>query len=220
MTTLDTLAQTSQQLGQGMLVSISIFLMTLLFTFPVGMLVAICRMSKNRFVSNAAKVYISILRGTPLMLQLIVVRYSPYYVFGYSLNNYPVFLAVILAFVLNYSAYFGEIYRAGIQSIPIGQYEAASVLGYSKFQTFFKIILPQVIKRVLPPITNEVITLVKDTSLAQVLAVREMFTYAKQLSNAQASLMALFIAGCFYYVFNFVVALIMQRLEKKLNYYR
>jgi len=207
-------------LASGLVISVSIFVLTLLFTFPFGMLVALCRMSKNRFLSGLARVYISILRGTPLMLQLLVVYFGPYYLFGCNLASYPAFLAVIIAFVLNYSAYFGEIYRAGIQSIPVGQYEAASVLGYSKSQTFFKIILPQVVKRILPPITNEVITLVKDTSLAQVLAVQEMFTLAKQVANAQASLVALMAAGVFYYVFNFAVALFMERLEKKLNYYR
>ena len=127
---------------------------------------------------------------------------------------------VIVAFVLNYSAYFAEIYRAGITSIPVGQYEAATVLGYTKAQTFFKIILPQVIKRIVPPVTNEVITLVKDTSLAQVLAVQEMFTIAKQLANAQSSMVALVVAGVFYYVFNFVVALVMERIEARLDYYR
>ena len=129
-------------------------------------------------------------------------------------------MAVIVAFVLNYSAYFAEIYRAGITSIPVGQYEAATVLGYTKAQTFFKIILPQVIKRIVPPVTNEVITLVKDTSLAQVLAVQEMFTIAKQLANAQSSMVALVVAGVFYYVFNFVVALVMERIEARLDYYR
>ena len=121
---------------------------------------------------------------------------------------------------MNYSAYFAEIYRGGIASIPIGQYEAATVLGYSKQQTFFKIILPQVIKRIIPPITNEIITLVKDTSLAQVISVMEMFTIAKQIANAQSSMLALVIAGVFYYVFNFLVAVVMEQIEKKLDYYR
>lgn len=208
-----------QLLSRGLLLSVAIFMLTLLLAFPGGLLVALCRMSRNIVLRNLARIYISVLRGTPLMLQLLVVYFGPYYLFGLSLAGYPAFLAVIIAFGLNYSAYFSEIYRAGIQSIPAGQYEAAAVLGYSKIQTFFKIILPQVIKRILPPITNEVITLVKDTSLAQVLAVREMFTLAKQISNAQASLTALAVAGLFYYIFNFIVAMFMERMERRLSYY-
>ncbi|NLG13696.1 MAG: amino acid ABC transporter permease, partial [Lentisphaerae bacterium] len=176
--------------------------------------------SRNCLLRNAMRLYISVMRGTPLMLQLLIVYFGPYYLFGLSLKNYPAFLAVIIAFVLNYAAYFAEIYRGGIASIPVGQYEAATVLGYTKGQTFFKIILPQVIKRILPPITNEVITLVKDTSLAQVIAVLEMFTIAKQIANQQASMMPLIAAGVFYYVFNFVVAFTMERIEQKLNYYQ
>ena len=208
------------QLFIGLGLSLAIFVLTLLFTFPCGLLVALGRMSNNIVMRNIMRIYISILRGTPLMLQLIVVYFGPYYLFGWSLKNYPAFMAVIIAFVLNYSAYFAEIYRAGILSIPIGQYEAASLLGYTRMQTFMKIILPQVIKRIVPPITNEVITLVKDTSLAQVLAVQEMFTIAKQIANAQASMVALVTAGIFYYIFNFVVAFAMARIEAKLNYYR
>ena len=208
------------KLTRGLLTSVNIFFLTLLFTFPFGLLVALVRMHKNPILNNIARIYISIMRGTPLMLQLLIVYFGPYYVFGWSLKNYPPFLAVIIAFVLNYSAYFAEIYRSGIASIPIGQYEAATVLGYSKQQTFFKIILPQVIKRIVPPITNEIITLVKDTSLAQVISVLEMFTIAKQIANAQASMLALVIAGVFYYVFNFLVAVVMEQIEKKLDYYR
>ena len=209
-----------QQLSTGLLVSVAIFLLTLLFAFPLGLLLALGRMSKKNWLKNAVKVYISIMRGTPLMLQMLVVYFGPYFLFGWSLKSYPAFMAAIIAFSLNYAAYFAEIYRAGIESIPIGQYEAAQVLGYSPAQTFFKIILPQVIKRILPPVTNEVITLVKDTSLAQVIAVIEMFTTAKQLANSLSSMMPLMVAGVFYYVFNFVVALIMEQCEKKLSYYR
>ena len=208
------------KLTGGLLTSVNIFFLTLLFTFPFGLLVALVRMHKNPILNNIARIYISIMRGTPLMLQLLIVYFGPYYVFGWSLKNFPPFLAVIIAFVLNYSAYFAEIYRAGIASIPVGQYEAATVLGYSKQQTFFKIILPQVIKRIVPPITNEIITLVKDTSLAQVISVLEMFTIAKQIANAQSSMLALVIAGVFYYVFNFLVAIVMEQIEKKLDYYR
>ena len=208
------------KLTGGLLTSVNIFFLTLLFTFPFGLLVTLVRIHKNPILNNIARIYISIMRGTPLMLQLLIVYFGPYYVFGWSLKSFPPFLAVIIAFVLNYSAYFAEIYRAGIASIPIGQYEAATVLGYSKQQTFFKIILPQVIKRIVPPITNEIITLVKDTSLAQVISVLGMFTIAKQIANAQSSMLALVIAGVFYYVFNFLVAIVMEQIEKKLDYYR
>lgn len=207
-------------LGKGVLYSVGLFFLTILFAFPLGLIVAFARMSKNPIICNITRVYISIMRGTPLMLQLLIVYFGPYYVFGMSLKNYPEFMAAVIAFVLNYSAYFAEIYRGGISSIPVGQYEAANVLGYSKNQTFFKIILPQVIKRILPPVTNEVITLVKDTSLAQVIAVVETFTIAKQLANAQASMLPLICAGVYYYIFNFIVAIAMERIEKKLNYYR
>ncbi|MGN0878698.1 MAG: amino acid ABC transporter permease [Oligosphaeraceae bacterium] len=210
----------ARQLLGGLWISVQIFVLTLVFTFPFGLVVALGRMSRNAVLRNVTRIYVSVMRGTPLMLQLLVVFFGPYYLFGVSLKNYPPFVAVIVAFVLNYSAYFAEIYRAGITSIPVGQYEAATVLGYTKAQTFFKIILPQVIKRIVPPVTNEVITLVKDTSLAQVLAVQEMFTIAKQLANAQSSMVALVVAGVFYYVFNFVVALVMERIEARLDYYR
>jgi len=211
---------TLMQLGSGMVVSIEIFLLTLLFSLPLGLLVAFGRMSKIKPVQVLVKVYIAIMRGTPLMLQLIVVYFAPFYIFGLKISQGYRFVAVIIAFSINYAAYFAEIYRAGIESIPIGQYEAAEVLGYSKSQTFFKIIFPQVIKRILPPVTNETITLVKDTSLAFVIAVAEMFTIAKQISAKQASVSALMVAGLFYFVFNYVVAYIMEFFEKKLSYYR
>ena len=159
------------------------------------------------------------MRGTPLMLQLIVVYFAPYYVFGRTINGFR-FPAIIIAFSINYAAYFAEIYRGGIESMPKGQYEAAEVLGFNKFQTFFKIIFPQVIKRILPSVTNETITLVKDTSLAFVLAEVEMFTMAKQIAAKDASIMPLMVAGLFYFVFNAIVAFIMDRFEKKLSYYR
>lgn len=211
---------TFMQLLSGMVVSVEIFLLTLLFALPLGLLVAFGRMSKNRMIQTLVKVYIAIMRGTPLMLQLIVVYFAPFYIFGFKISQGYRFIAVIIAFSINYAAYFAEIYRAGIESIPIGQYEAAEVLGYSKRQTFFRIIFPQVIKRILPPVTNETITLVKDTSLAFVIAVAEMFTIAKQISAKQASVTALMVAGLFYFVFNYVVAYIMEFFEKKLSYYR
>ena len=208
------------QLTGGMVVSIEIFLLTLLFSLPLGLVVAFGRMSKNGIIKGIVKIYIAIMRGTPLMLQLIVVYFAPFYVFGIKISQSYRFVAVIIAFSINYAAYFAEIYRAGIESIPIGQYEAAKVLGYSRVQTFFKIIFPQVVKRILPPVTNETITLVKDTSLAFVIAVAEMFTIAKQIAAKQASVSALMVAGLFYFVFNYVVAFAMEALEKKLSYYR
>lgn len=206
------------QLGQGMLVTVEIFFLTLLFSLPLGLLVAFGRMSKNVLLKGISKIYISIMRGTPLMLQLIVVYFGPYYLFGTSLKGYR-FPAIIIAFAVNYAAYFAEIYRGGIESMPVGQYEAAEILGYGKVQTFFKIIFPQVMKRILPSITNETITLVKDTSLAFVLSQAEMFTLAKQIAAAETSIMPLMAAGLFYYIFNLLVAAIMERIEKSMDYY-
>lgn len=207
------------KLSEGMLTSISIFALTLAFSLPLGLFVALARMSKNALLQNLTRVYISIMRGTPLMLQLLVVYFGPYYLFGIRLSPNYRYWAVIIAFVINYAAYFAEIFRGGIESIPPGQYEAAKVLGYSSSQTFIKIILPQVIKRIIPSITNEVITLIKDTSLAFAIAVTEMFTIAKAIASSEKTLMAYVFAGLFYYVFNFIVAMIMERIEKKLNYY-
>lgn len=208
------------QLTEGFLVTVEIFVLTLLFAMPLGMLVALGRMSKNGVLRGLMKAYISIMRGTPLMLQILVVYFGPFYVFDLRMGAGYRFPAVIIAFVINYAAYFAEIYRAGIESIPLGQYEAAEVLGYSKVQTFFKIILPQVLKRVLPPVTNETITLVKDTSLAFTISLAEMFTVAKQIGAAEASVAPLLAAGVFYYAFNLLVATVMEKLEKKLAYYR
>ena len=202
------------ELLSGLLVSVEIFVLTLVFALPLGLLVALGRMSKFGIVRNVFRVYISVMRGTPLMLQLLVCF------FGISLPSGYRFIAVIIAFSLNYAAYFAEIYRGGIESMAVGQYEAARVLGYSAPQTFFKIILPQVIKRIIPPVTNEVITLVKDTSLAFSLSVLEMFTIAKQISSAHTTMVPFVVAGVFYYIFNFVVAAGMGLLEKRLNYYR
>ena len=209
-----------RELGTGMLITTEIFVLTLVFSMPLGMVLAFGRMARLKVLSFLTKLYISIMLGTPLMLQLIVVYFAPYYVFGMKNSKSYRMIDVILAFVLNYAAYFAEIYRSGIESMPVGQYEAAKVLGYSRVKTFFRIILPQVIKRVLPAVTNEMITLVKDTSLAFVLTVTEMFTIAKQIAAAQASVMPLMAAGVFYYIFNLVVAVVMEHVEKKLNYYR
>ena len=208
-----------EQLLGGLVTSIEIFLLTLLFSLPLGLLVSFGRMSKFTPLRWLMKIYISIMRGTPLMLQLIVVFFAPYYVFGISLSPDYRFTAVIIAFTINYAAYFAEIYRGGIESIPKGQYEAAQVLGYNKIETFFIIILPQVFKIILPSVTNEVITLVKDTSLSFVIAIPEMFTVAKQIAAADASIAALMVAGLFYYVFNLIVAFVMEKFEDKLSYY-
>ena len=208
-----------KQIASGFGSTLIIFNLTLLFSMPLGILVALGRMSKFKPLSILIQGIISVLRGTPLMLQLIVVFYGPYYLFGLKLSTSWRLYATLIGFSINYAAYFAEIFRAGIQSIPVGQTEAATVLGYTKAQTFLKIIFPQMIKRTIPPVTNEVITLVKDTSLAFVLAYQEMFTYAKQVSAAMSSLMPLFVAGVFYYVFNLVVTLVMNYIEKRLSYY-
>ena len=208
------------QLAGGMLVSTQIFVVTLVFSLPLGLLIAFGRMSKNRVIQGIVKAYISVMRGTPLMLQLMVVYFGPYYLFKIKIGNGYRLWAAFIGFIINYAAYFAEIYRSGIQSMPAGQYEAAKILGYSKTQTFFKIILPQVMKRILPSITNEVITLVKDTSLAFSISVLEMFAIAKALASSQTSLMPFVAAGVFYYVFNLIVAVAMEYIEKRLSYYQ
>lgn len=204
----------------GMIETVKIFLLTIVFTLPLGMIVAFGRMSRYSVIKYITKLYIAVMRGTPLMLQLLVVYYAPYYVFKIPLSMEYRFYAVIIGFVLNYAAYFAEIYRAGIESMPVGQYEAAKVLGYNKVQTFFKIILPQVIKKILPPMTNEIITLVKDTSLAFAISYIEMFSRAKAIAAAQTSMVPFVISGVFYFVFNLIVAFIMGRIEKRLDYYK
>jgi len=187
---------------------------------PVRVSLAVSLLRRFKPIQLIVKFLISILRGTPLMLQIIVAFFGPYYLFHMKLSASYRIIAVVLAFSINYAAYFAEIFRSGIESTPVGQYEAAQVLGYSKKQTFFKIILPQMIKRVLPPVTNEVITLVKDTSLAFVITYTEMFTVAKQIAAAQTTIMPLFVAGVFYFIFNAVVAWGMERIERSLAYYQ
>ena len=224
------------QMLEGLKITIKLFVVTLVLSLPLGLLISLFKeaVSKRptdnfvirwivkmpiRFIIN---VYLWVFRGTPLLLQLFFFYFGLTYVTlpnGESITL-SMFTAAVISFVLNYAAYFAEIYRSGIESMPVGQYEAAKVLGYSRVQTFFRIILPQVIKRVLPAVTNEMITLVKDTSLAFVLTVTEMFTIAKQIAAAQASVMPLMAAGVFYYIFNLVVAVVMEHVEKKLNYYR
>ncbi|MBO6092989.1 MAG: amino acid ABC transporter permease [Oscillospiraceae bacterium] len=207
------------KMSEGLGKTCAIFFLTLLFSLPLGMIVALLRMSKVKVVSTITRFFITVIRGTPLMLQLLAVTYGPYYLFRANVSRNKL-IPVVIAFSINYAAYFAEIYRGGIESISIGQYEAAEVLGYSKFQTFMRIILPQVIKRIMPSVTNEVVTLVKDTSMAFTVSYQEMFTIGKQIANSQTSFMPFVVAGVFYYIFNAIVDYLMGRIEKSLDYYR
>lgn len=213
-------AEFSSLFGQmvgGLWVTLAVFGLTLLFSLPLGLLIALGRLIKNKILRFPFTVYVLVLRGTPLLLQIIVIYFGPYYMFGL---NYDRFVGVVIAFALNYAAYFAEIYRGGILSIPSGQYEAGKVLGFTRSKIFFKIVLPQVIKRILPPVSNEVITLVKDTSLVQIIGVVELFRVAQTASSTSGVITPLFIAGAFYLVMNFVVTQVFSLLEKKLNYYK
>lgn len=214
-----TLSTMLSTMAIGMLRTFGVFALTLIGSLPLGMVVALLKKSRFAVVRWFISAYISVIRGTPLMLQLLVWYFGPFYLFGMNIGGWR-FPAVILGFVLNYAAYFAEIYRGGIESIPVGQYEAAEVLGYTHTQTFMRIILPQVIKRIMPSVTNEVITLVKDTSLAFTLAYQEVFSLAKQISASQTSFMPFVIAGVFYFVANYAVEFAMGRIEKALDYYK
>lgn len=207
------------KMGEGLSKTCAIFFLTLLFSLPLGMIVSLLRMSKSKIISSITRFIISVLRGTPLMLQLLAVTYGPYYLFRINVARNKL-IPVVIAFAINYAAYFAEIYRGGIESIPAGQYEAAKVLGYTKTQTFIKIILPQVVKCVLPSMTNEIVTLVKDTSLAFTVSYQEMFTIGKQIANSQTSFVPFIVAGVFYFVFNWIVDFIMGKAENRLNYFR
>ncbi len=207
------------KMSEGFEKTCAIFFLTLLFSLPLGMIVTLLSKSKIKAVSGITRFVISVLRGTPLMLQLIAVTYGPYYLFHLNVSREKL-IPVVIAFSINYAAYFAEIYRSGIESMPVGQYEAAAVLGYSKPQTFMKIILPQVIRRILPSVTNEIVTLVKDTSLAFTVSYQEMFTIGKQIANSQTSFIPFVVAGVFYYVFNALVSFIMRKVEKSMNYYK
>lgn len=207
------------KMSEGLGKTCAIFFLTLIFSLPLGIIVALLRMSRNKIISGITRFIISILRGTPLMLQLLAVTYGPYYLFGLSVSRNKL-IPVVIAFAINYAAYFAEIYRGGIESIPRGQSEAAEVLGYTKTQTFVRIILPQVVKRIMPSVTNEVVTLVKDTSMAFTVSYQEMFTIGKQIANSQTSFMPFVVAGVFYFVFNAVVDFAMGRIEKRLDYYK
>lgn len=214
-----TLATMILKMSEGLGKTCAIFFLTLLFSLPLGMIVTLLRMSKNKVISGITRFIISILRGTPLMLQLLAVTYGPYYLFGMAVAKNKL-IPVVIAFAINYAAYFAEIYRGGIESIPVGQYEAANVLGYTKVQTFLHIILPQVVKRIMPSITNEVVTLVKDTSMAFTVSYQEMFTIGKQIANSQTSFMPFLVAGVFYFVFNAIVDFVMGKIEKRMDYYK
>lgn len=203
-------------LGQGFLTTLAIFGLTLLFSIPLGLLIAVLKMSKIKVISIPVTFYISIMRGTPLLLQIVAIYFGSAYI-GWNFDRFP---AVVIAFSINYAAYFAEIFRGGIQAIPKGQYEAAAMLGLTKGQAFYRIILPQVVKQVVPASANEVITLVKDTSLAQVIAVTELFSLAKKQQAAYASIYPLFVAGVFYYVANLLLSCFFSYVEKKLNYYK
>ena len=206
-------------MGSGFGKTCAIFFLTLLFSLPLGMVIAFLRLSKSKIVSNVTRFVISVLRGTPLMLQLIAVTYGPFYLFDLPVSRNKL-IPVVIAFAINYAAYFAEIYRSGIESMPVGQYEAADILGYKKIQTFFHIILPQVIKRIMPSITNEVVTLVKDTSMAFTVSYQELFTIGKQIANSETSFMPFVVAGVFYFVFNAIVDYAMGKVEKSMNYYK
>ena len=222
---MDLFLSTLLQLLDGFRFTCGIFVLTLLFSIPLVLLVCKGRMSKNIIISSIFRLYISVLRGTPLMLQLFLVFFGPYYLFRVSTGNIVIgpfdyrFIAMIIAVSLNYAAYCAEIFRGGLQSMSKGQYEAATVLGFSRIQTYFKIILPQVVKRVLPSVSNEVITLVKDTSLAQVISVTEMFTRASAAASTQVSVIPFIAAGAFYYVTNLLIEVILNRVEKSMSYY-
>ena len=224
---------------QGAAVSLQIFGLTLVFALPLALLVTLGRMSRNIVVSSVFKFYILILRGTPLMLQIIFLYFAPKQLFIFlqktltetitspvfwdglrAVLSYNRFTAVIIAFVLNYTAYFAEIYRGGIESISRGQYEAAKVLGFTGPQTFLRIILPQVIKRILPATGNEVITLVKDTALARVIGIVELLRVAETAANREFSTMPFLMAGLFYLVMNWLVTMAFAYFEKKLSYYK
>jgi polar amino acid transport system permease protein len=204
-------------MSEASIVTIKIFFLTLLFGLPLGLIVSFGRMSKLKFINWPIRFYLLIMRGTPLILQLFFFFYFPFYIFN---NTLPRFWAAILAMSINYAAYFAEIYRSGIESMPRGQYEAATVLGFSKSQTFVKIILPQVVKRILPPMANEFMTLVKDTALVSVIGVSELYELATDTMSKASSLIPLIMAGVFYLVMNSIVSKVCSIAENKMSYYR
>ena len=201
----------------GFSATLTIFFLTLVFSIPLGMVLALLRMNKRHVVSTPVALYILIMRGTPLMLQIFAIYFAIPMLLGQNLDRMS---ATVLAFSLNYAAYFAEIFRGGMMSIPVGQHEACQVLGFTKMQAFFHVVLPQVLKRVLLPVSNEVITLVKDTSLANIIAVSELFRAAKNEASRTASVEPLFVAGLFYLAMNGVVTLVFSYLTRRLDYYK
>ena len=218
-----TVMQIVQQLFGSMGITMEIFFVTLITSLILGLGLALIRMSKNPILSVIAKFYISVMRGTPLMLQLLVVYFGPFFIFGMQITPSYRLKAVLIGFALNYAAYFAEIYRSGIAAIPVGQYEAARMLGYSKTQTFAYIVMPQVIKRILPAVTNEVITLVKDTSIARIISMQELiysgYAFLKGSHGYSGLLWPIFFTGVYYLAFNGILTLLFGRIEKRLQYF-
>lgn len=214
---MDFLGVNAQLLG-GFKYTLLIFFITLVAAIPLGLPIALGSMSRFKPLRWISRAFVWVIRGTPLMLQIMVVFYVPGLVFGTPFRSR--IIAVIIAFIINYAAYFSEIYRGGIESIPAGQYEAGQVLGLTKTQTFFKVVLFQVVKRIMAPMSNEVITLVKDTSLANVIAVGELIMSAQNIVKVYAIIWPLFYTAIFYLIFCGVLTLLFNALEKKLNYYR
>ncbi|MBP3708020.1 MAG: amino acid ABC transporter permease [Clostridia bacterium] len=213
---IDKILNIAKILFSGLGTSIEIFIITLIFSIPLGILVAVLKNSKNKLISGIMKLYVLLIRGTPMILQIIFVYFAPYYLFKFS---YDRFVAIIIAFVINYAAYFAEIFRSGINSIPKGQWEAGFTLGFNKIQIFMLIVLPQVVKKILPAISNEVISLIKTTSLAQIIGVAEMFSFAQKQSSYNFSIVPLLIAGGYYLVLVFIISILFNKAEKKLEYY-
>lgn len=215
---METFINVTLDLLNGFGTTFKLFALTLLFALPLGLIFSFCSMSKIKPISALMKIFIWIIRGTPLMLQLIVVFYGPGLLFGWNgLDRFP---AVLIAFVINYACYFSEIYRGGIESIPKGQYEAGQVLGMTKSQIFFKVVLLQVIKRIVPPMSNEIITLVKDTSLARIIAVYEIIWSAQVYIKSAGLIWPLFYTGAFYLIFNGMLTVLFRKIEKKLDYFK
>ena len=213
----EALLQLLRTLQSGMSSTLFIFAATLVFSIPLGMVLALLRMNRHRVVSMPVALYILVMRGTPLMLQIFAIYFAIPMLTGMNLDRMA---ATVVAFSLNYAAYFAEIFRGGMMSSPVGQHEASKVLGLTKAQTFFHVVLPQVVKRVLLPVSNEVITLVKDTSLANVIAVGELFRAAKNESSRTASIEPLFAAGLFYLLMNGAVTLFFSAVNRRMAYYK
>ena len=213
----------SLSLLEGFLTTIKLFVLTLVFSLPLGLLICFGSMSRFRILKTILRFLIWVIRGTPLMLQLLVIYYGPGIFFGINVwggSGEGRFAAALIAFVINYACYFSEIYRGGIQSVPYGQYEAGQVLGMTRRQIFNKVILLQLMKRIVPPISNEVITLVKDTSLARVIAVYEIIWNGQAFIKSSGIIWPLFYTGAFYLIFSGLLTLMFRHIEKKLSYFK